>query len=233
MIAKFIQDNNFKDQGVNLKGFALNNPYLSGQHQIAKQAQYVYDHGLIDQTKYFFLNIGLQLCEFFIAHEFAWSFDLCNSWEDKLIVDKNGNPKFSPFNITQSCVNPPLCFDYTDLEIFLNREDVQKELNIAGRKWTIVNKDLRALFNTFRTGAKAALESLLQDGGLKILLYFGEQSFSFNWYGGEYLGNSLKWDYSDVFRELPMTKIEGGFHKKLNSFEIRVIEYSGQYTARE
>lgn len=45
------------------------------------------------------------------------------------------NPKFNVYDIREPCTYPPLCYDFSQSDVFLNEADVQTTLGVEGRKW--------------------------------------------------------------------------------------------------
>jgi carboxypeptidase C (cathepsin A) len=58
------------------------------------------------------------------------------------------HPKFNVYDIREECGQPPLCYDFSAADTFLNRDDVRETLGVAGRKW----KDCNQLVHTFLLG---------------------------------------------------------------------------------
>jgi len=44
-------------------------------------------------------------------------------------------PRFNVYDIRKKCEHPPLCYDFSNVEKFLLREDVVKALGTQGRSW--------------------------------------------------------------------------------------------------
>jgi len=44
-------------------------------------------------------------------------------------------PRFNVYDIRKKCDVPPLCYDMSPVEKFLERDDVIEKLGVKGRKW--------------------------------------------------------------------------------------------------
>jgi len=45
-------------------------------------------------------------------------------------------PRFNVYDIRKKCEHPPLCYDFSNIDKFLAREDVLEALGVKGRKWS-------------------------------------------------------------------------------------------------
>ncbi len=45
------------------------------------------------------------------------------------------NPRFNVYDIRMPCEKPPLCYDFSQSDGFLNRDDVRQTLGVQGRNW--------------------------------------------------------------------------------------------------
>ena len=45
------------------------------------------------------------------------------------------SPKFNVYDIRKQCDNPPLCYDFSLADRFLNQDSVRELLGVKNRKW--------------------------------------------------------------------------------------------------
>lgn len=102
-------------------------------------------------------------------------------------------PRFNVYDIREKCEHPPLCYDFSNVDKFLAREDVQKALGTTGRKWV----DCQMMVHTFLLGDwitdLSSQVGYLLDNGVKGLVYSGDKDFICNWRGGEAWTNAMDW----------------------------------------
>jgi cathepsin A (carboxypeptidase C) len=60
----------------------------------------------------------------------------------ELILGSPLNPKFNVYDIREACEQPPLCYDFSNAGLYLNQDDIQKQLGVEGRKWKDCKKDV-------------------------------------------------------------------------------------------
>ena len=51
------------------------------------------------------------------------------------IIGNPLQPKFNVYDIREECASPPLCYDFSQSDSFLNDATVQETLGVVGRKW--------------------------------------------------------------------------------------------------
>ena len=64
---------------------------------------------------------------------------ICNPLMQSFLGDPF-DPKFNVYDIRKKCDVPPLCYDFSALDKYLNRADVRKELGVEDRRWTACNQ---------------------------------------------------------------------------------------------
>jgi cathepsin A (carboxypeptidase C) len=115
-------------------------------------------------------------------------------------------PVFNLYDIRIPCTNPPLCYDFGNLDNFLARDDVKLELGVSRRAWTSCNM----IVHTFMLGdwiTNLANEVVnVINAGVQVLVYSGDKDFVCNWRGGEAWTNSLQWNKTEEFRGQNYTK---------------------------
>lgn len=135
-IAEYLLSNpNFKQQGIILEGVAIGNGWTRPELQYKQNANFAYQEKLLNRTEHFLLNWGFELCGILIHFDLPYQDYVCDYMQEKILLDKNGNQRFNTYDVRIPCEKPPLCYDMDKFDVYLNREDVQRELNVPGRKW--------------------------------------------------------------------------------------------------
>ena len=95
------------------------------------------------------------------------------------------SPAFNVYDIRRKCDVPPLCYDFSNMDKFIAREDVRKELGVADRPWTSCNMIVHTfMLGDWTTNLQHQVEHLLSSG-IKVLVYSGDKDWVCNWRGGE------------------------------------------------
>jgi cathepsin A (carboxypeptidase C) len=102
-------------------------------------------------------------------------------------------PKFNVYDIRKKCDKPPLCYDMSASDKYLNTPSVQKTLGVTGRKWVECAKAPHmALLGDWIKNMSPKITNVLEQG-LQVLVYSGDKDFVCNWRGGESWTHALKW----------------------------------------
>lgn len=118
---------------MNLKGIAIGNGLTDPYHQYPAYADFAYENDLIGADFYKVMSAGLKVCQGLIFEsesgcmagiktEIA-ALEFCSIMSESVL----GNPlkpKFNVYDIRLPCEVPPLCYDFSASDNFLNREDV-------------------------------------------------------------------------------------------------------------
>lgn len=127
------------------------------------------------------------------------------------------------------------CYNNTDIEYFLNSEDVKNILNIPKNKtWTLCKKDIKKSLQTvFFNDMSQKIVNALQHG-LKLLVYFGERDLITNWKGGLKLVENINWNGAKNFKknEFVLNK-NYGFTKKYKNLEFVKFLKAGSYVGMD
>lgn len=112
------------------------------------------------------------------------------------------NPRFNVYDIREPCDAPPLCYDFSQSDEFLNRADVQEVLGVSGRKWIECDQ----LVHTFLLGdwmhnLMPKVGWMLDNTDLEVLVYSGDKDWICNWRGGEAWTAATKWIGEKEFNE--------------------------------
>ena len=105
----------------------------------------------------------------------------------------------NPYDMRAKCEVKPLCYNFTKVDVFFNREDVRAALGVGDRKWSSCNMQVNQMFGgdwmkNYQTDLPDQLES-----GIKVLIYAGDQDYICNWLGNKAWTLAMPWSGHDAF----------------------------------
>jgi cathepsin A (carboxypeptidase C) len=110
------------------------------------------------------------------------------------------------------CEVPPLCYDFSNVGIYLARPDVQATLGVAGHKWSDCNHAVAIAFELSGDWMKnyhTMIPDLLESD-ISVLIYAGDQDYICNWLGNQAWTKALDWEYSLEFNAATPTNVTFG-----------------------
>lgn len=196
-IADFIVKNPMED--INLKGVAIGNGWVDPFDQYPAYVTFSHENKLIGDIEKFALNAAMKLCQgliktgiWFIAMEEC---QLSSTY----VLGSPLSPKFNVYDIRRKCDNPPLCYDFNNLDKFIEKKDVREELGVGNRKWSSCNMIVHTfMLGDWVTNLSSSVVNLL-DKGLTVLVYSGDKDWICNWRGGEAWTHKLEWKGKEEF----------------------------------
>lgn len=110
-------------------------------------------------------------------------------------------PKFNVYDIRIPCENPPLCYDFSQMDTFLNRADVQQALGVD-KHWEEVDQMVHTyLLGDWMTNLVFKVGSILDNSDVQVLVYSGDKDWICNWRGGEAWTLSTHWKSHAEFNQ--------------------------------
>lgn len=98
------------------------------------------------------------------------------------------------YDIREECAAPPLCYDFSQSDVFLNDATVQETLGVTGRKWVECDSMVHTyLLGDWMTNLMPQVASILDDSDVQVLVYSGDKDWICNWRGGEAWTLDTKW----------------------------------------
>lgn len=186
---------------INLKALAIGNGLVDPAQQYAQYAPFVAATKALPQADIDSMEAGIPGCEAAIK---SCSWSNSTGLEDCLIATEDCNlAEMIPFqlsgknvyDIREACEVPPLCYNFTDVDLFLAQPAVAQALGVVGITWQSCNRavDLALVFagDWMRDLAPQVPKILGQ--GVRVVVYSGEYDFICNWYGGLAWTNNLVW----------------------------------------
>jgi len=105
---------------------------------------------------------------------------------------------YNPYDMRIKCAVPPLCYDFSNIDTYLNRDDIKETLG-ATKRWSDCNMVVNKLFMAdFMKSFHHVIPDMLHDG-LEVLLYAGDVDYICNWLGNKKWAKALEWDGKDEF----------------------------------
>jgi len=103
------------------------------------------------------------------------------------------------YDVRSKCEHPPLCYDFSPTEKYLNLPEVVEALGTTGHKWSSCNMMVNARFHTdwmqhFQTVFPSMLEA-----GIRVLIYAGEMDYICNYMGNKAWTLALPWKGEEEF----------------------------------
>ena len=191
-----------------LKGIAIGNGLTDPYEQYPAYAPFSYENDLISEMWYDVLTGGFVACQGLIAESTSHdsrvldmaALEFCQILADTCIGNPL-NPAFNVYDIRIPCDQPPLCYDFSSADTFLNRDDVQEVLGVTGRKW----KDCNQLVHTFllgdwMTNLMPQVAQILDQSEVEVLVYSGDKDWICNWRGGEAWTLATEWSHQADFQ---------------------------------
>merc|ERR1712241_1286021 len=122
------------------------------------------------------------------------AFIVCN-YAEQIPYQLSG---YNPYDMRIKCEKFPLCYDFSNVETYLNREDVKGTLGAEGT-WESCNMLVNQLFKVdFMTSYHQGIPDLLHDD-IEVLIYAGDVDYICNWLGNKKLVLDLEWDGKNEF----------------------------------
>lgn len=221
---------NHPDEDINIAGMAIGNGWVDPYDQYPAYAEFSKENNLISSIHYYGLKAAMKVCQGLIKLG-IWPVAL---YECQLastsVLGFPLFPKFNVYDIRQRCENPPLCYNFSNMERFIEREDVRNELGVGNRSWNSCNMIVHTfMLGDWVTNLQNSVINVLNHG-VKVLVYSGDKDWICNWRGGEAWTHSLQWSKKDNFNKQEYQKWKagtdiGGEFKNVDNFTfLRVYD---------
>lgn len=197
-------ENTATDINLKLKGIAIGNGLTDPFAQYPAYAPFSYENGLISKEWDTVLTGGFKACQALIYEsesgpKAGFKLEMAATEFCQLLAESVlGNPlhpKFNVYDIREPCTVPPLCYDFSQSDTFLNDSTVQQTLGVTGRKWVECDKLVHTfLLGDWMTNLMPQIGSILDNTDVEVLVYSGDQDWICNWRGGEAWTHATKWN---------------------------------------
>eukprot|EP00552_Chaetoceros_brevis_P001346 CAMPEP_0197742162 /NCGR_PEP_ID=MMETSP1435-20131217/30368_1 /TAXON_ID=426625 /ORGANISM="Chaetoceros brevis, Strain CCMP164" /LENGTH=212 /DNA_ID=CAMNT_0043332557 /DNA_START=3 /DNA_END=641 /DNA_ORIENTATION=+ len=107
----------------------------------------------------------------------------------------------NPYDITKQCGDNPLCYDFTNIETWLNLESTKEALNVSehSSKWQSCNMGINLKFHTDWMKDFSPYVADLIDDEIHVLVYAGDLDYICNYLGNRAWALNLEWLFKDDF----------------------------------
>lgn len=105
------------------------------------------------------------------------------------------NTGLNPYDIRKPCGDSDLCYDFSNIEVFLNKPEVRTALHVSDKveKWESCNTKVNAGFlSDWMRNYQQVLVPMLEDN-INVLIYAGDVDFICNWIGNKAWTLELPW----------------------------------------
>jgi len=109
--------------------------------------------------------------------------------------------RMNPYDMRLKCEHGRLCYDFDNVGVYLNKQDVQSQLGTSG-KWGSCNMAVAEAFQ-FAGDWMHNFHNLIPDmlhDGLDVLIYAGDEDYICNWLGNKAWATKLQWDKTSEFQ---------------------------------
>eukprot|EP00262_Sarcandra_glabra_P016595 TRINITY_DN545_c0_g1_i1.p1 TRINITY_DN545_c0_g1~~TRINITY_DN545_c0_g1_i1.p1 ORF type:complete len:499 (-),score=77.72 TRINITY_DN545_c0_g1_i1:189-1685(-) len=220
---------------INLQGFAIGNGLTNPAIQYEAYTDYALEMGIISQTEYNIIDkiypvckLGIKLCGSSGVVSWIASYFVCNSIFIA-ILGIAGNINY--YDIRKECEGS-LCYDFSNMEKFLNEKSVRDALGVGDRKFVSCSPIVyEAMITDWMKNLEVGIPALIEDG-INLLVYAGEYDLICNWLGNYRWVNSMEWSGQQMFAEAPMEPFtvdgkEAGLLKSYGSLSFLKVHDAG------
>lgn len=212
---------------INLKGVGVGNgltdPLIQYQYYPQMAMNNTYDIKCVSEETYSHMVDRLPFCEKLIA-ACQGNTSLCLPADDYCNLVET-TPYYrtglNPYDIRMPCGESSLCYDFSNLDIFLNLESTRAALHVSDKvdKWVSCNTavDLAIAPYDWMKNFQGTIAPMVE-GGVRVLIYAGDTDFICNWMGNKAWTMSIPWsgraDYHatgdhDWYYDAEKTKLGG------------------------
>mmetsp|Transcript_4680 Transcript_4680/g.12062 ORF Transcript_4680/g.12062 Transcript_4680/m.12062 type:complete len:501 (+) Transcript_4680:335-1837(+) len=181
-----------------MKGFAIGNGLTDPAIQYGAYGDYALAHGLIDQDTYDNVQWYYPSCKkaIDVCNGHAWATEcslamtLCQVGIVNRIMSAAGN--FNVYDVRLPCKGQ-LCYDFSDIDKFLNLPSTRKWLGVGDRSWEECDMSVHSDMMGDWMKDYATLLPPMLESGVRGLIYAGDQDFICNWMGNARWVDALEW----------------------------------------
>lgn len=192
---------------INLKGVGVGNgltdPVIQYQYYPSMAMNNSYDIKTVSEETYEKMNKHLPTCINLAKAcqvnttvcEDAYTF--CNLMETTPYY----NTGLNPYDIRIPCGESDLCYDFTNIETYLNLPEIRTALHVSDKaaKWQSCNTAVDVMFmSDWMQNYQQTLIPMLEDG-VRVMIYAGDVDFICNWMGNKAWTLALPWSGHESF----------------------------------
>ncbi|PIN07302.1 Serine carboxypeptidases (lysosomal cathepsin A) [Handroanthus impetiginosus] len=197
---------NEKSTYINIKGLVIGNGMINPEIQYKAHADYALQMKLINQSYYNGLSNSVSLCQKLVklcGKNGSLTCPLASRFRNSVfagILRQAGDINY--YDIRKRCEGP-LCYDFSNVEKFLNQESVKKAVGVRDIKFVSCSSVVHnAMTRDLMKNYGVHIPALLQEG-LKLFIYAGEYDLICNWLGNLRWLTAMKWSGQKNFQSAP------------------------------
>ncbi|KAI5083732.1 hypothetical protein GOP47_0003475 [Adiantum capillus-veneris] len=191
---------------ISLKGFAIGNGLTNPEIQYKAYADYAVEMGLIKETSrdqirkmYPTCEKAIKLCGDKGTFSCAGAYMICNSIFSSIMAEV-GNINY--YDIRSKC-SGSLCYDFSNMEKFLNQQVVREALGVGDRKFVSCSPLVyKFMIMDWMRNLEVGIPALLEDG-IQLLVYAGEYDLICNWLGNSRWVSAIDWSGKNNYGDAP------------------------------
>jgi cathepsin A (carboxypeptidase C) len=188
---------------INLKGVGVGNgltdPLIQYGYYPQMAMNNTYDIKCVSEETYSHMVDRLPFCQKLIA-ACQGNTSLCMPADDYCNLAET-TPYYrtglNPYDIRKPCGDSDLCYDFSNLDIFLNLDSTREALHISEKvdKWVACNTavDLAIAPYDWMKNFQSTIAPMVE-GGVRVLIYAGDTDFICNWMGNKAWTMAIAWD---------------------------------------
>jgi len=195
---------------VNLQGVGIGNGLTvpSIQFEYYPELAYTYakkriGHPIISYPVYLMQKAGWPLCKQRIEEcqndtsTCATAQEVC----DAMMFLPYTASGMNPYDIRLKCEKKPLCYDFQNIDDYMNSESVKEVLGVPKEvEWQDCNNTVNAMFaSDWMKNFDGQVTDLLENGK-KVLIYAGDMDWICNWIGNKAWTMALDWSGKEGFK---------------------------------
>ncbi|GBG32282.1 Carboxypeptidase Y [Hondaea fermentalgiana] len=195
------------EKPIKLKGVAIGNGLTNPEEQVRWYADMAYNSGTapsrISKAEYLLLkNVATPVAYAATkACNMIGTFPVCQAaqqaWTMGLMLPYAATG-YNQYDMRIECEVPGLCYNFTVVSDFLNRDDVQEILGVD-KAWTECDRTTALEFaGQEMRNVDYLIPELLEDG-IDVMLYVGDCDYICNWIGNKAWAVKMDWPGKDEF----------------------------------
>jgi cathepsin A (carboxypeptidase C) len=110
----------------------------------------------------------------------------------------------NPYDIRKPCGDNDLCYDFSNVDVFLNLQSTRDALHVSSevKEWVSCNTrvNLHFIFDWMRNFQQYLIPMLEND--IRVLIYAGDVDFICNWIGNKAWTQELRWSGKNAFNTI-------------------------------
>ncbi|GBG67914.1 hypothetical protein CBR_g1033 [Chara braunii] len=193
---------------LNLKGIAIGNGLTQPDIQFPSLPDYALQNGLITEAEHKKIrklcpacSLAARACGTTGRVSCLVANAICGRIFDNVLEKAGGSINY--YDIRKKCDFPPLCYDFSPLERFLNDRSVQEALGVGDRSWQTCSGSVwSALQLDEMRNLELGVPKLLE-AGIRFLVYAGEHDLICNWLGNSRWVARMDWAGREKYSKAP------------------------------